>query len=199
MNNYDLDKIKDTFSRLFVIAIDNKMNLLSFTTNLEQSFFVKRIERKELLNCINLPMEELFFRITGFHILDDTSFGVYNDAYWAGDRYFKLYLKLKKSFSYLFLKFPLEKMLECYKVYHEMDFSSLLEYFMEEEKKKTILRLLCINKHCSLTDLSKATNIPLNTLKRYNLNDEYLYNGSFKYVIKIKEYFDVSTSLFINE
>ena len=54
------------------------------------------------------------------------------------------------------------------------------------------------NKRCSLNDVAKDTNININSLIKYNSNDEYLYNASFKNVYKLINYFDVTNSLFIN-
>ena len=80
-----------------------------------------------------------------------------------------------------------------------MDFTSLLDYFNKKEKDKTILRLLCEKKNCSLNDISKATSLSLNTLKKYNSSDELLYKGSFQNIAKLIRYFDVSYLLFIDE
>ena len=80
-----------------------------------------------------------------------------------------------------------------------MDYSSLLEYFYEHEKEKTILRALCEQKRCSLTKLSQATGISPNTLSKYNASDESLYKGSFQNIIKIQNYFDCPVSLFIEK
>lgn len=196
MNNYDLDKVKDIFSRLFVLAIKVEMNLYSFTSLLERSIFIRYIEENKYNDYFNNSVDDIFFNITGLHSFID-SYGIFNDAYWSGKMYFDLFLNLKKSFSYLFLKLPLIKMLDLYNVYHEMDFSSLVDFFMEKGKEKTILKLLCINKHSTLTIVSSNTKIPLNTLKKYSLSDDILYKGSFQNIMKIKKYFDVPTSLFL--
>ena len=129
----------------------------------------------------------------------DDSYGIYNDAYWSGYSYFNLYIFLHKNFSYLFLKLPLDKMLDIYSIFHEMDVSALIDYFNELEAKQTILRLLCLNKHCSLKDISIATSININTLMKYNASDETLYNGSFQSIIKLASYFDAPISLFMKE
>ena len=179
MNN--IKNIQEVFSRLFVLAIQNKINLSSFTYQLERSEFVKVIENGEYDDYLNTPLVNIFFDITGNHIQIDTSYGVFNDAYWCGHSYFKLFLKTGKSFSYLFLK----KMIDLYQIYHEMDFSSLSEFFAEQENKATILHLLCIQKKISLRKLSSITGINLATISKYNADDMALYKASFKNIIKI--------------
>ena len=196
MNNIRV--VKEIFSRLFVIAIQNKMNLKSFTFSLEKSLFVKKIEEDIYDDYFNNSLEKIFSDITGYQIKKDESFGVYNDAYWCGYSYFELFLHTRKSFSYIFLKLPLNELIDLYPIYHEMDFTSLLEYFNEKEKKATILRLLCELNKISLPKLSNSIEINLSTLSKYNKNDEFLYKGSFENIIKISKYFNAPINLFIN-
>ena len=46
-------------------------------------------------------------------------------------------------------------MFQYFPIYHEMDISSLVSYFISLNKEKTILRILCENKKCSLNEISK--------------------------------------------
>ena len=87
-------------------------------------------------------------------------------------------------------------MMNIYAIFHEMDFSSLVDYFYKKCKEKTILRLLCEKTNKSLPSISRATLIPLSTLKKYNISDEYLYTASFQNIAKLVAYFDVTYSLF---
>lgn len=199
MNNYDIDKVKYIFARLFVVAVQNMTNLNAFTRALEKNEFVQKIEANKYDDYFNKSIMEMFESITSSTIREDDSFGIYNDAYWSGVSYFDLHLKTNKPFSYIFLKLPFEKMLDIYDVYHEMDFSSLYEYFQKLEQEKTILRLLCEQSHKSLSKISKATSISINTLSKYNASDEALYKASFQNIIKIANYFDVPISLFIEK
>lgn len=197
MNDYEIRNIRESFSRLFVVAVMNKMNFSSFTSMLIRSDFINKIEKKKYDDVFNMPLTALFFEITGFTVDTDSSYGIYNDAYWSGQNYFDLHLKTNKSFAYIFLKLPFKKMMDIYSIFHEMDFSSLVEYFNKRCEEKTILRLLCEKSHKSLNDVSKATGISLSTLKKYNESDNYLYKASFQTASKIIAYFNATYSLFI--
>lgn len=199
MNNYDIEKVRYIFARLFVTAIQNETNLMAFTRSLANSDFIKKIEADKYDDYFNKSIIEIFESIVTCYIREDDSFGVYNDAYWSGVSYFDLYLKTHKPFSYIFLKLPLERLLDIYPVYHEMDFSSLYEFFQQLEQDKTILHILCEQYHASLSKISKATTISVNTLKKYNTSDEALYKASFQNIVKIANYFDVPISLFIEK
>ena len=133
------------------------MNLGAFTNALAKSDFISKIESGLYLDVAHKKVKTILFEISSNMVCEDISFGVYNDAYWCGEMYFDLHLKLHKSFAYLFLKLPLEKLIDMYPVYHEMDFSSLEEQFHRVEKEKTILRGMvnvitmrhCDNRHPS--------------------------------------------------
>ena len=199
MNKYLIYDIKETFCRYFVIAIHNKMHLTAFTDYLANSDYVKNIEKGYLTDISDISVEEGYHSIVGNNIAKDDSFGIYNDAYWCGYCYFELFLMLRKPFSYLFLKLPLEKMLDLYNVYHEMDISQLVDYFHGKEKEETILRLLCKRYRCSINKLSKATGISVNTLNKYRSSDQSLYNASFQNIHKISVFFKTPISLFVEE
>ena len=173
------------------------MNFFSFTYMLVKSDFIYQIEKNQYNDIFNKPLDMLFYEITGFKIDKDESYGVYNDAYWSGQNYFELHLTTKKSFAYIFLKLPLEQMMNIYTIFHEMDFSSLLDYFVKKCEEKTILKILCENSNKSLNDISLATGISINTLKKYSVSDDYLYNASFQNISKIITFFDVSSFLFL--
>ena len=194
MNDYN---IKDLFARLFVLAIQNKINFYSFTHYLERSKFVYKIEASEYDEYFNNDILNIFFDITNNRIETDTSYGIYNDAYWSGYQYFELHKSLHKSFSFIFLKLPLAKMIDLYSIYHEMEFSSLLDYFSKIDNSKTILRLLCEQKGCSIAELSAKTGVNKATLSKYNASDDSMYKGSLENVYKIAKYFDYPISLFV--
>lgn len=197
MNKYLIDDVKQSFARLFVLAVHRSLNLYSFTSYLADSDYVKSLENGDINTVSNTPVKELFADVTKEMIREDDSYGIYNDAYWCGHCYFELFLQTHKPFSYLFLKLPLEKMLSVYEVYHEMDFTALLELFRKKEQEATILGALCKDKKCSLSKLKEATGISVNTLRKYRYNDELLYKASFQNVYKLAKYFEVPISLFV--
>ena len=191
--------IRELFARLFVMAVQNKVNLSSFTYLLSRSVFVAKIENGQYDDYFNKPLEQIFYDVTGNKVDFDNSYGVFDDAYWCGYAYYEIHLRTKKPFAYIFMKLPLNKLMDTYPVYHEMDISSLLEYFAAEEKKKTILRLLCEQNKTSLAKLSASTGIGLATLSKYNASDDSLYKGSFQNVIRIANTFNAPVSLFANQ
>ena len=199
MNNYNSALVKEIFSRLFVMAIDNKINLSSFTTMLIKSDFINHIENNQYIDIGYKSIVDMFYEITNFKVKEDNTFGVFNDAYWCGNAYFYLFSVTKKPFSYIFLKFPLQKMIDLYPLFHEMDWSELLEMFKKTEKEKTIFRLLCETCRYSIPKISELLKINVNTLRSYIKSDDKLYGASFKNIFHIARFFDVPVNLFIEK
>lgn len=196
---YSLSKARETFCRLFVIGVLNKINPNSLTTLLEKSEYINEIENKHYDKADSTSLEELFLSVTKTELHEDNSFGVFNDAYWCGYTYFELHLKTKKPFSYLFLKLPLSRLLDMYPLYHEMDITQVENYIANREDENTIIKLLCKKKLVSMTKLSSETGISINTIKKYAASDTNLYAASFQNIVKIARFFDVPLSLFVEE
>ena len=182
---------KDNFSRLFVLAKIQKVNLRSFSNMLLKYGGLTLGEEDGVPS-----LAALFNEITGLYLQEDKSYGVYDDAYWCGTAYFYLFEKTGEPLSYILLKMPLDRLMEMYGVYHEMDYSSVLARFNEIEKEKTILRILCEREKISVPQLSKRLSISVGVLKKYNAADEYLYAASFQKIYRIQKFFEVPFSLF---
>ena len=55
-------------------------------------------------------------------------------------------------------------MYNLFPVYHEMDFSQIVQFFMSLTEKKTVFALLLDKFKYSIKDISETTNIPYATL-----------------------------------
>ena len=199
LKNYYLPKVRELFCRLFVVAINERIHPNAFTFLLGKSEYVNEIENKHYDKADSTSLEELFLSVTKTELHEDNSFGVFNDAYWCGYTYFELHLRTKKPFSYLFLKLPLNRLLDMYPLYHEMDITQVENYIANREDENTIIKLLCKKKLVSMTKLSSETGISINTIKKYAASDTNLYAASFQNIVKIARFFDVPFSLFVEE
>ena len=62
MSSY-YQKVKNVFARLFVLAVQNKMNFLSFTKALLNSEFLRKIEENDVDNILNDSIENIFYHL----------------------------------------------------------------------------------------------------------------------------------------
>ena len=171
MNNFsNFFEVQDVFARLFVLAIQNDFHPNAFTYMLERSEFVNYIENGKTNELFDLKIETLFETITSYKIETDTSFGIYNDAYWCGYSYFVIFVRSKKPFSYIFLKLPFSDLLSLYPVYHEMDISQFIdsmEKFYNETILETKLKRIRENRGISQLELAKLSGVKLRSIQMY--------------------------------
>lgn len=97
---------------------------------------------------------------------------VYDEFGWAGNTYVHLFLAMNVTFEALFNIIPIKKMLDLYKIYHEMSFSQILEY-AKGVIDSSILDVIMKNKSWTNEKLARETNINLATIKalRYGYRD----------------------------
>lgn len=83
---------------------------------------------------------------------------------WLGFVYVHLFLKFKVTFEMLFMAIPIEKALNMYHLYHEMDISKVENAFIETITP-TALTLIMKYKKITTKELSIRANIPLATIR----------------------------------
>ena len=89
---------------------------------------------------------------------------IYNQCLWAAEAYLRIQGESHLTFETIFLYLPIGKMYDLFSVYHEMDFSQIVQYFMSLTEKKTVFALLLDKFKYSIKDISETTNIPYATL-----------------------------------
>jgi len=81
-------------------------------------------------------------------------------------------LDLQITFESLFIVLPIEKIIEMYPLYHEMNYSQTLDY-VKSLVEYTYLDLIMKDRQMSVKELSKQTSIPSSTISalRYGNRD----------------------------
>lgn len=187
----------DRFARIFVLAIEQRINLDLINEVLARSSLITNIEKdnySELVNNTIAGLVKYYFDCVPF---EDDSLYKYNNAYWCGFVYMNIYYKYHKPFSYIFLKLPLRKLIDMYDVYHEMDIGAVYEIFEEISKQKTILQLLLEKHKINNKKLAKMSKVKISTIVHMKQNDEHLYAGSFANVHKIALALNEPDNLFL--
>lgn len=97
---------------------------------------------------------------------------IYDEFGWAGSTYMHLFLSMNITFEALFNIIPIKKMLDLYKLYHEMSFSQILDY-AKSIIDSSLLDVIMKNKGWTNERLAKETNINIATIKalRYGYRD----------------------------
>lgn len=109
-----------------------------------------------------------------------------NPVYWAGVQYINIVIRKRIPLRQVFLLCPLKEMVAHFGIYHEMDEDALIDEFMNNEYKRSILLILRAKEGFSLSHLSKFSGLSYNTLKYYEKNNEKLFNASFTSLFMLK-------------
>lgn len=187
----------DRFARIYVLAIEQRINLDLINEVLARSSLIANIERdnySELYNNSIVSLVRYYFDCVPF---EDDSLYKFNNAYWCGFVYMNIFYQYHKPFSYIFLKLPLKKLIDMYDVYHEMDIIAIYEIFEELSKQKTILQLLLEKHKINNKKLAKLSGVKNSTIVHMKQKDDYLYAGSFANVHRIALALNEPDNLFL--
>lgn len=194
-----MDRYIDIVARLFSLALDFNMNPDALIERIMRIDIIRDIERKYYFELDNKNFRSIAGHVFPELIIQDDYLFRYDRGYWCGYIYMNLFLELKKPISYLMLKLPLRELMAMYDVYHEMDISQLVDYFLENENENTIIEILLKRNSISIAKLSRISGVPLRTIKYLKESDMNLYKGSFKNIHRIALALDVPDNLFLNE
>lgn len=115
----------------------------------------------------------------------------YNQCLWASEAYLRIQGESHLTFETIFLYLPIGKMYDLFSVYHEMDFSQIVQYFMSLTEKKTVFALLLDKFKYSIKDISETTNIPYATLFSLKQGHRDMKKTSVEVVNKLANIFRV--------
>ncbi len=118
-------------------------------------------------------------------------------ALFLAESYIRLFFSVDRSFEYLFLYWDLGNFVSKYGVYHEMDFSNLMDDFLSNVHKTPLLRKLSLRKGVNLRNVARLTGISENTINKYAKDDKYLYSCSHENGYRLSTLFNVKENLFI--
>lgn len=92
---------------------------------------------------------------------------VYNQCLWAAESYLRIQQETGMTFEAIFLYIPLIRMYEYFPLFHEMDFSQIVDEFNKLREKNSVLSLLVTNNGYSLSYVADKTGISYDTLFSY--------------------------------
>lgn len=154
----------NVLERVFSFAHEKHYSLDAVARIISYSPFFQKIEKssRELAPFITDTslVKSLFFE----QKVDLDNIPVFNQCLWASESYLRIQQSTGLTFEAIFLYYPINKMYDCFDVYHEMDFSHIIDAFIEQYKKQSVLALLIKKYNYSLIYLSEQTNVPYGTL-----------------------------------
>lgn len=116
---------------------------------------------------------------------------IYNQCLWSAEAYLRIQGFTQLTFEAIFLYIPINKMYHFFTIYHEMDFSQIIQEFTTLYEQKSALSLLIDKYKYSITDISKITNIPTVTLYSLKQRRRNIKKVSVEAIKSIADIFNV--------
>lgn len=116
---------------------------------------------------------------------------IFNQCLWAAEVYLRIQGATGLTFEAIFLYIPISKIYNMFPLYHEMDFSHLLNEFITLYKKESVLSILLRKYKYSLKDISIKYRIPYSTLASLKQRKRDMNKTSAKVVINLAKVFRV--------
>ena len=192
----DLDKISAFLSSIFYYGFSNGYSSTTIEERLINSKYISSLEKGSSAFLIRETTESLIELVFNVQVNEEDLLQTNPLSLWFGEVYTKLFFSFNKSFSFLFLFLPLSKAEDLFPLYHEMDYSQVVDYFAKMVEKENILTLLLKKKNISVRQLSALTGIKYYTLVGFTRNNENIYDAKFDSIFKISEILEVNINLF---
>ena len=155
-------KYQDVLGYLIGRAINEGYALPFIEKTIAYSSVFSNFEKSDITE-IAFSSKELIYDKVFTANENDYIYSPYDVYGWLGFIYIHLFFDLKITFETLFFIAPIEKTLEMYHLYHEMDYRQTLE-FVKKRINYSFLNVCMDKRNMSSSKLSLLTNIPYSTI-----------------------------------
>ena len=182
MNKNYIYEYSNLLERVLSVGYKYRYSTKMIEKAISDSSFFRSLERNSNKTLID---KELISEIYQNPNIDVESTPIYNQCLWAAEAYIRIQEQFKFTFEAIFLYIPIEKMYSYFLIFHEMDFSQILQEFNNLYLKQSVLDKLIENYKYSLKSISDITDIPYNSLYSYKQRRRDIKNIKAEDAIKL--------------
>ena len=191
MNENYIYEYSDLLERILSCGVHFKVSEDHLEKMISKSIFFQEVEKSgdgfapiiidvELINSI--------FVNNKFNLNDVP---VYTMCLWASESYMRIQHHTGLTFEAVFLYMPLQDMYSNFNLYHEMDFSQIINLFQKKYSEQTILEILIDRFGYKLNEVSEITQIPYETIRSLKLRRRDFKKTNIEIVYKLASLFKV--------
>lgn len=164
MNSQFLYEYSENLETILEVAKKEKFSLLALERKIAYSPYFQKIE-VDVENIAPIIEEDALLKEI-FSDINIKSFDAprLTECMWAAEAYLRIQGDTRLTFEAIFLWLPIKKMYELYSLYHEMDFSQIVQQFMIYQTEQSIFSILLSKFGYSLKDVEEKTGISYETL-----------------------------------
>ena len=167
MNNNYLSEYIDLFERLLSTAYLKNYSSRMVERVISYSSFFQRIEKEHdgYASIIDdTSLVRTLYEDSSIDLMEVPSF---NQCAWAAESYIRIQEETHLTFEAIFLYIPIDKMYTYFVLYHEMDFSQIVDEFKSRLEANSVLDVLLSQHDISLKDIAEELGISYETLYSY--------------------------------
>lgn len=191
MNSQYLNEYASNLERILSIGYEYNYSTPSLERSISYSSYFQNIEKDNkgfapITNDVTL-IKDLFPNLK----VDLLNMPHYNQCLWAAESYLRIQGETGLTFECIFLYIPINKMYEYFPLYHEMDFSHIIDEFKRLYAEKSAFQLLVERYHYSLSNLSKEIDVSYDMLYSLKLRRRDIKKTSVEIVARLSQVFNV--------
>ncbi len=191
MNSLYLNEYAGNLEIIFSIGYGRKYSTSYIERSISYSSYFQNIEKDNkgfapITNDVTL-IKDLLPNLK----VDLLNMPHYNQCLWAAESYLRIQGETGLTFECIFLYIPINKMYEYFPLYHEMDFSHIIDEFKRLYAEKSALQLLVERYHYSLSNLSKEIDVSYDMLYSLKLRRRDIKKTSVEIVARLSQVFNV--------
>lgn len=191
MNENYLEEYTNLFERVLSVAYEQKYSPAALEKQIVYSSYFRAIEEDKDAFAPIITEADLIKAIFTDIPIDIESTPHYRQCIWAAESYLRIQGDTGLTFEAIFLYLPIQKMYQYFDLYHEMDFSQIINRFKELYAEKSILALLLTRYRYPLTYVAEQTKIPYATLSSLKKRKRDIQKASVDMVASLARFLHV--------
>ena len=190
MNNYYLYDYVNSLERVLSAGYLSTYSTSALERNISYSSCFQKIEDDKHSSPV-INDSQLVKSIMPEINVDLFKIPVLKQCLWASESYIRIQEKTGLTFECIFLYIPIRKMYDYFALYHEMDFSQIVDEFQRLYLSHSPLEILIKKSNYSLEDVSRLLAIPYETLVSFKKRKRDIKKASVGIVQKLSKLFNV--------
>jgi len=191
MSDLYLYEYASVLERVLSYGVANKYSTHTVERLVSYSPFFQELEISATPFRPYITSEDLLKTLYGEHALEKSETPTFKQCLWASEAYLRIQMETRLTFEAIFLYLPLANMYELFTIYHEMDFSQIVDEFKSRQSKKSVLSILLESRRVSLTLLAEKTGISYDVLASVRSRRRSIQKLSVAQALSIASFFRV--------
>ena len=168
MNSNYLNEYIDLFERVLSVACELKYSFRAVERRISYSSLFRNIENSDHELPLMILDKELISDIySDQRPIDLNKIPTYKQCFWVAEAYLRIQGFSKLTFEAIFVYIPIKEMFHYFDIYHEMDFSQIIDEFNRLYASKSVLSIMLDRYEYTIKDVAEKLHVSYETIYSY--------------------------------